>query len=184
MSPVTTSALGEALRQVMRRVPSPVTTVTAAACGEMRGITIGSFTSVSLNPPLISFNVARQARIHPLLLEARHFAVHILGAEQVALSRRFAEPGLSGAEQFEELAYRLHPEGTPLLEGVLAVLHCRPYRTLEAGDHTIFVGEVVNIETFADGPPLLYYNRAYRAVGEELASGMLLNSAAPNSAKS
>jgi len=67
---------------------------------------------------------------------------------------------------------------------VLAVLHCRPYRTLEAGDHTIFVGEVVDVETFADGPPLLYYNRAYRAVGEELASGEALNSAAPNSAKS
>ncbi len=184
MPHVTAPALGEALRQVMRRVPSPVTVVTAAAYGEMRGITIGSFTSVSLNPPLISFNVAQQARMYPLLLAARHFAVHILGAEQVPLSRRFAESGLSNSEQFEGLAYRLSPEGTPLLEGVLAVLHCRTYRTLEAGDHTIFVGEVIEIETLADGPPLVYYNRAYRAVGEELASGKLRNNAAPKSAKS
>ncbi|SHK56134.1 flavin reductase family protein [Rhodothermus profundi] len=181
---MTTHALGEVLRQVMRRVPSPVTVVTAAADGEMRGITIGSFTSVSLEPPLISFNVARRARMHPLLLQARYFAVHILGAEQVALSQRFAEPGLSGQEQFEGLAYQLHAEGTPVLEGVLAVLHCRPYRRLEAGDHTIFVGEVMEIEVREEGPPLLYYNRTYRAVGETLVPSLLLSSAAPKSAKS
>ena len=184
MHPLTAPSPGEALRQVMRRVPSPVTVVTAAVDGEMRGITIGSFTSVSLDPPLISFNVSRRSRMHPLLLAARHFAVHILGAEQVALSRRFAEPGLSGAAQFEGLSYRVHTEGTPVLEGVLAVLHCRPYRTVEAGDHTIFVGEVMQIETFADGPPLLYYNRAYRAVGETLAPGPSPDNAAPKSAKS
>ncbi len=180
---MTAQPLGEALRQVMRQVPSPVTVVTATANGEMRGITIGSFTSVSLEPPLVSFNVARQARMHPLLLQARHFAVHILGAHQVALSQRFAEPGRQGAEQFDGLAYRLNAEGTPVLEGVLAVLHCRPYRTVEAGDHTIFIGEVVRIETFAEGPPVLYYNQAYRTVGEMLAPGFPSN-AAPKSAKS
>lgn len=181
---MTAQFLGEALRQMMRQVPSPVTIVTAAVYGEMRGITIGSFTSVSLNPPLISFNVAQQARMHPLLLQARHFAVHILKAGQVALSQRFAEPGLSSAEQFEGLAYQRRPEGTPVLEGVLAVLYCRPYRIVEAGDHTIFVGEVIEVEALADGLPLLYYNRTYRAVGEALAPELLDSNAAPKSAKS
>ncbi len=170
---------GEAFRQVMRRVPSPVTVVTAATAEEMRGITIGSFTSVSLNPPLISFNVSHRARMHAVLLKAERFAVHLLRAEQVYLSQRFAEPGLSGAEQFAGLAYRVEGHGMPILEGVLAVLYCRPYSRLEAGDHTIFVGEVYDLEAHEDGLPVLYYNRAYRVVGETLAPGPAIDHETP-----
>jgi 3-hydroxy-9,10-secoandrosta-1,3,5(10)-triene-9,17-dione monooxygenase reductase component len=177
---MTNLSRSEAFRQVMRRVPSPVTVVTAATPVEMRGITIGSFTSVSLNPPLISFNVSHKSRMHAVLLEVERFAVHLLRAEQVYLSQRFAEAGLRGSEQFAGLAYRLDGYGTPILEGVLAVLLCRPYSKLEAGDHTIFVGEVCEIETSEDGSPVLYYNRAYRAIGETLAPGPVIDHEVPS----
>lgn len=158
---------GAVLRGVMRRLPSPVTVVTAANGEEARGITIGSFTSVSLEPPLISFNVEREAQMHDVLTSAARFAVHFLSEEQAPLCTRFARPDCSGAEQFAEVAHAFDGHGTPLLEGVLAILHCRPYAALEAGDHTIVVGEVVAVEAYAEGAPLLYYNRTFCSVEQE-----------------
>lgn len=152
----------------MRRVPAPVTVVTAAGTDEARGITIGSFTSVSLDPPLISFNVAKDAQMHAVIQAAPRFAVHILTDEQAHLSNRFAMPDLSGAEQFAEVDYRLDDYGTPLLPDVLARLACRPYAHYEAGDHTIVVGEVVDLDLDVTQEPVLYFNRRYCAVGEEV----------------
>lgn len=159
---------GEQLRAVMRRVPSPVTVVTARGEEEMRGITIGSFTSTSLNPPLISFNVEREAQMHDVLAGAERYAVHVLRVDQAYLSNHFAVPDRTGAEQFEKVSYHTDDDGTPVLDGVLAVLHCRRYAAYEAGDHSIFVGEVEAIEAAEEAAPLLYFNRSYRSVGEEV----------------
>ena len=157
---------GEALRTVMRRLPSPVTVVTAAAPTEQRGITIGSFTSVSLDPPLISFNVARIAQMYGLITEAAHFAVHILHEDQAHLSNHFALPDLPGDAQFEGVPHRVGAHGTPILDDVLAVLHCRRYAVYDAGDHVIVLGEVLQIEDDGSGRPVLYFDRSYRKVGE------------------
>ena len=153
----------------MRRLPSPVTVVTAGGVREPRGITIGSFTSTSLEPPLVSFNVELAAQMHDVLAAAGHYAVHLLGDAHAHLSDRFARPDRTGEEQFDGLAYHRDAHGTPVLDGVLAVLHCVPYAVYEAGDHSIFVGEVVDIEEGGPGQPLLYFNRAYRRVGEPVA---------------
>ena len=164
---------GESLRQTMRRVPSPVTVVTAATEREARGITIGSFTSVSLEPPLICFNVDRSARMHPVITEASRFAVHILGDHQAHLSDHFAIPDLSGAEQFESVAHRINAHGTPILDDVTAVFHCTPHDAFEAGDKTIIIGQVVEIDADVDRGAVLYYQRSYRAVGDEVRSTVL-----------
>jgi len=156
------------LRTVMRRVPAPVTVVSAAGTDEARGITIGSFTSVSLDPPLISFNVAQDAQMHAVIQEASRFVVHILTDEQAHLSNHFAVPDLSGAEQLAEVEHRLDDHGTPLLDDVLARLTCTPYAYYEAGDHTIVVGEVVDLDLDAAQEPVLYFDRRYCAVGEEV----------------
>ncbi len=158
---------GEALRRAMRQVPSPVTVVTAAGQGGARGITIGSFTSVSLDPPLISFNVAHDAQTHDLIVGAERFAVHLLSDEQAHLSNHFALPDVTGAEQFAAMPYRRDPYGTPILDDVLAVFHCTRYAVYPAGDHSLLVGEVVAIEEGMAGQPLLYFDRAYHTVGEE-----------------
>lgn len=171
--PGETNADGEALRGAMRRVPSPVVVVTAAGEEEARGITIGSFTSVSLEPPLISFNVGRDTRMFGVITAAARFAVHLLSEEQAHLCNRFALPDLSGAAQFEEVPHRLDEQGTPVLEDVLAVLHCRRYAVYDAGDHVILLGEVVEIEQVSEGEPILYYNRDYRSVGEAVRVSLL-----------
>src|SRR5690606_11818136 len=136
---------GERLRAVMRRLPSPVTVVTVQGEREMRGITIGSFTSTSLDPPLISFNVEQAAQMHDFLVGATHYAVHLLGVDQAHLSDHFAMPERTGAEQFASVAFHRDARGTPVLDDVLAVLHCTHYAVYEAGDHSIFVGEVVEV---------------------------------------
>lgn len=164
MSPID----GERLRAVMRRVPTPVTVVTARHGEAVRGMTVGSFTSVSLVPPLVCFNVAHAAQMHPVLLSGPHFNVHVLTAEQAALSDRFARPEQAAAAQFAGLDYTLDAHGLPVLGGVLAVLHCRRHAHFEAGDHTVVVGEVEAI-TEGEGAPMLYYNRSYRAVGAPVA---------------
>lgn len=164
---------GESLRQTMRRVPSPVTVVTAATEQEARGITIGSFTSVSLEPPLICFNVDRTAQMHPVIMEAPRFAVHILGEHQAHLSNHFAIPNISGQEQLESVAHRINAHGTPILEDVTAVLHCTHHDAFVAGDKTIIIGRVVDIDDVADRGAVLYYKRTYRAVGEEVRSTVL-----------
>lgn len=163
----------ETLRDVMRRIPAPVTVVTAGRDDNVRGITIGSFASTSLDPPLISFNVEREAQMHDMLQEAPHFAVHLLSEDQVYYSEHFSLPDRTGVEQFESVPYRRGSFDLPVLEGVMAVLYCARYAFYDAGDHSIVVGEVTQIEQGVDGAPLLYFNRSYRSVGSEITSEAL-----------
>lgn len=161
---------GSAFRTTMRRVPSPVVVVTASAEGTARGITIGSFTSVALEPPLVSFNVGRESRMYGVMEVCSHFAVHVLSEEQVHLAKRFAVPGLTGPEQFEGVPYTEDRNGTPLLKDVSARFHCTPQDSMEAGDHTLYVGLVTEIDRPPNAGAVLYYQSTYRGVGSELSS--------------
>ncbi len=159
------SVTGDMLREAMRHVPSPVTVVTACGREEARGVTIGSFISISLEPPLVSINVNREAQMRDVLATTDRFAVHVLRAEQAALSERFAVPDMEAAAQFEDVAYHVE-DGIPILEDVLAVLYCRREELHEAGTHSVFVGRVERIEEHG-GAPLIYYRSAYYGVGAE-----------------
>ena len=157
--------LAETFRQAMRRVPVPVTVVTVTACDKIRGITVGSFTSVSLDPPLISFNVSRAARMHGLITVARHFAVHLLSEDQAHLSTTFADPARTGAQQFENISFSLDEYGVPVLAGAMVVFRCVPHAVHIAGDHTLMVGRVLAITPAASTSPLVYFDRGYRMLG-------------------
>jgi flavin reductase (DIM6/NTAB) family NADH-FMN oxidoreductase RutF len=148
-------------RRIMRHVPSVVTVVTAAGPDEMRGVTIGSFTSLSLTPPLICFNLSRTSRMFSLLQATAGFAVHVLASQQASLSRRFALPGQSEAEQFDGLAYETANDGTPLLDGVAATLKCRLHRLVDIGEKAIVLGEVQHADVDPYAPALLYYRHNY-----------------------
>jgi len=162
---------GSAFRSVMRRVPSPVVVVTARGETEARGITIGSFTSVALEPPLVSFNVGCDSRMHDVMETGPRFAVNVLSEQQVHLAKRFAVPGLTGPEQFQSVSHFTQSEdGPPLLDGVTARLYCVPQDSIVAGDHTLYVGRVVEIEEPPDAGAVLYYQSSYRGVGSELPS--------------
>lgn len=171
---VSKSVSEEQFRDVMRRVATPVVVVTAVdPAGEVRGITIGSFTSLSLEPPLICFNVMEQARMHGIIQEADAFTVHILRSDQVALSTHFALPDLSGEEQFRPIPHTLRGDGIPVLDDALAIMHCAMHERVPAGDHSIIIGRVEETKICSPGDPLLYYDRGYRHVGEEVQPSLL-----------
>ena len=160
-------------RASMRRVPSPVVVVTAQGPQEARGITIGSFSSVALDPPLVSFNVARDSSMFGVMEACERFAVHVLGENQAHFAKQFAVPGLSGPEQFEAVPHERDAHGTPILEGGSAVFHCRPHDSILAADHRLYVGRVVEVEERPDQGAVLYYKSDYRGVGKELPSTRL-----------
>lgn len=161
---------GRVFRASMRRVPSPVVVVTAKGEAETRGITIGSFTSVALDPPLVSFNVGLDSRMYSVMETCSRFAVNVLGEGQAHLAKRFAIPGLTDAEQFEAVSYSQDEDGTPLLDGVSARFHCTPHDFIRAGDKVLYVGLVVQVDEQPDSGAVLYYQSSYRGVGSELRS--------------
>ncbi len=132
-----------------------VTTVDAE--GQAVGMTINSFTSVSLSPALVSMNIDHGAELHPLLTTAPRFAINMLQSGQESLARQFAE---SCPDRFDGLGWRLSPRGNPVFDGILAVIECDSHARFAAGDHTIVVGQVVAGTTFP-GRPLVYFRGGY-----------------------
>lgn len=144
-------------RDALARWASGVTVVTARHDGQPHGMTVASFSSLSLDPPLVLVCVARGAYSHDPLVAAEGFAVHVLGSEQEDMSARFAH---AGAEKFEGLPDERGPFGVPLLPAGVARLVCARHSELDGGDHTILVGRVIATE-LAGTDPLLYCNRSY-----------------------
>jgi flavin reductase (DIM6/NTAB) family NADH-FMN oxidoreductase RutF len=129
--------------------------------GRPVGMTANSLASVSLDPPLLSLCIERQAELHDLILAAPGFAVNILESSQEGLARRFADPH---EDRFDGVGYQTGPQGEILLGSALAYIECRRYAQYPGGDHTIVVGLVIGGST-REGRPLLYYRGGYAALG-------------------
>ena len=141
------------LRRALGRFATGVTVVTTRGPdGRLEGLTANSFSSVSLDPPLVLWSLSRAAASLPSFLQADWFAVTVLGSHQHALSRRFARPA---ADKFAGIGYTGGLGGCPVLEDGLAVFECSVHNRMEAGDHVIFLGRVERM-TCRDGEPLLY----------------------------
>ena len=134
--------------------------MTVAHAGESHGMTASSFASASLEPPLILVCLDKASRTRALILEKGSFAVNILGDNQEEVSRSFSRPGI---KPFDRLSHHIGAGGDPVLDEAIASIECRLDQMVEAGDHDIFVGEVVACEA-REGTPLLYYDQAYRSL--------------------
>jgi 3-hydroxy-9,10-secoandrosta-1,3,5(10)-triene-9,17-dione monooxygenase reductase component len=147
-----------ALRDALSSFATGVTIVTTAdATGEPIGMTASSFNSVSMDPPLILWSVTKTALSAPIFEKAEHFSVHVLAADQMTLSNRFAR---SGADKFDGVDYKLDDKGVPQLAGVLTRFDCKTWSVYEGGDHWIIVGEVQNMET-QKGEGLVFSGGSY-----------------------
>ena len=144
-----------------------VTIVTASGgAGNDVGVTANSFNSVSLDPPMVLWSLARKSTSLAAFSAASHFAVHILAADQETLSNRFAKPG---ERKFAGLELARGAGGAPLLDGTTARFECRTAYQYDGGDHVIFVGEV--IEFNASGrPPLLFHGGRYGLAARKAAA--------------
>ncbi|GAB4503882.1 MAG: flavin reductase family protein [Anaerolineales bacterium] len=156
----------EQLRQVMRAWASGVTVVTAQYGEEWHGMTVSSFTSIALQPPLVAVSLQMTSRTHRLVSQAGAFAVTILAEDQREISERFAGRLSDQAERLAGLATQTLVTGAPLLEGGLAWLDCRVTQTIPAGGNTLFLAEVVAAQQRKKGRPLLYHQRHYTRLAE------------------
>ena len=151
------------LRQAMRYWTTGVTIVTATHNGVQHGMTVSSFTSLSLTPPQILIALAQNSRTHQLVTRSRTFGVTILSNDQKELSDRFAGRVADELDRLSDLDTFTLATGVPLLRGGLAHLDCRVVTTLGSGTHTVFVGEVLSAKgTPLPGlEPLIYFDRDY-----------------------
>jgi flavin reductase (DIM6/NTAB) family NADH-FMN oxidoreductase RutF len=162
MKPSTTTFDADSLRHMMRAWTSGVTIVTAAHAGERHGMTVSSFTSVSLDPPLIVISLQSASRTHKLVQAAGAFAVTILADGQHELSEQFA--GRTSVDSIDRLAgldTEILVTGAPALKTGLARMDCRVVQAIAIGVNTLFLAEVVAVSGEVDGWPLVYHNRAY-----------------------
>ncbi len=151
------------LRRVMGHFATGVTIITTTSKdGVPAGLTANSFTSVSLDPPLVLVAVDKKADSWPYFEESKVFTVNVLNDEQETLSRKFA---VSGGDKFQGVAYHMGANGVPILDGALAYLECKLYATYDGGDHTLYLGLIEQAET-REAKPLIFYRGGYRAIGD------------------
>lgn len=142
----------------MSHFASGVTIVTTVDDGVPHGLTVASFASLSLRPPLVVICIESATKSHDAILNAGIFGVSMLGADQAAISGRFASKAIE--DRFAGIATRTGVLGVPLIEGAVCTIECRVQDRLPGGDHTIFTGQVVAAQA-SEGAPLVYFRSGY-----------------------
>jgi len=154
----------ETLRAVMRHWTTGITIVAARDGAHVHGMTVNSFTSVSLEPPLVLVCIEHAVRTYALIERSRAFALSILREGQQAISDRFAGRETENDDRFAGLKTFTAVTGAPILTENIGYLDCVVVAAHPAGTHTIFVAEVVAAKVQNSGRPLLYYNRNYHSL--------------------
>ena len=151
----------EQLRHAMRAWTTGVTVVTAIHAGQQYGMTVNSFTSISLEPPLVSLALKKLTHTHELVEKSGEFSVTILAAEQKELSDRFAGKHPEIKDRFEGVQTETFALQAPLIKNGLAYFNCRVVNSVPVGENTLFVAEVIAARGEGTGEPLVYHNRVY-----------------------
>ncbi len=154
------------LRTAMRAWASGVTIVTATSGGEQHGMTVSSFTSISVDPPQIIISLQTASRTHDVVAKAGAFGVTILSAGQQELAERFASHQISMSERLEGLDTETLLTGAPFIKGGLAYLDCRVTQSTPSGANTLFIAEVVAVREDDHAAPLVYHDRSYHRLQE------------------
>jgi len=151
----------EKLRQAMRAWTTGVTVVTAIHEGQRYGMTVNSFTSLSLEPPLISVSLKQLTHTHELVQKSGEFAVTILSESQSDISDRFAGKIPDIEDRFAGVPTETLLIDAPLLKGGTAYFNCRVTDSIPIGENTLFIAEVVAAQVKGENDPLVYHNRVF-----------------------
>ena len=147
-------------KQAMSHFASGVTVVTTEHDGTPYGLTVASFASLSLHPPLVLVCIEKTVKSHDAIASAKKFGVSILGAQQADVSNRFAS---KSDDKFAGIATTRGELGVPLIDGAVCTMECKVRDQLPGGDHSIFVGEVADVHV-REGAPLVYFRSGYRQI--------------------
>lgn len=146
-------------RNVLGVWPTGVCVITSVdAEGQRHGLVVGSFTSISLDPPLVGFFPDKRSSTWPRIAQVGRFCVNVLGADQLSLCQRFAA---RSDDKFADLAHGTTPSGQPLLDDAIAWIDCRVERVEDIGDHLLVVGAVDSLDRREEGNPLLFFRGQY-----------------------
>jgi flavin reductase (DIM6/NTAB) family NADH-FMN oxidoreductase RutF len=151
----------KAFRQALGAFPTGVAVVTATAEAEPVGITVNSFTSVSLDPPLVLWCLKKDSQRYRVFVEAKSYTISILGAEHENVSSRLAK---QGEHRLDDMGLMATALGPPALEDALAIFECEAHAAHEGGDHTILIGRVVRFTRRDAGAPLVFHRGRYGAL--------------------
>jgi len=145
-------------REVLGHYPTGVCAITAmTAEGQPVGMVVGSFTSVSLDPPLVGFFPGRDSTSWPQIEAAGHFCVNVMASDQTLLCRQIAGKG----DKFAGVEYTVSEHNLPVLEGAVAAIECRLHSVTDAGDHWLVLGRVLGLEAKRDADPMLFFRGKY-----------------------
>jgi flavin reductase (DIM6/NTAB) family NADH-FMN oxidoreductase RutF len=150
---------GRHFRDVLGNLPTGVVAVTATAPDRQpAGMVVGTFTSVSLDPPLVSFLAGRSSKTFAKIRAAGRYCANVLAADQEHLCRRMA---VSGSGKFDGVAWESSPLGNPVLDGIVAWVDCELEKVVELGDHFLAVGRVRDLRVESPKTPLLFFRGGY-----------------------
>ncbi|HZG73416.1 MAG TPA: flavin reductase family protein [Chondromyces sp.] len=152
-------------KEALGNYPTGVTIVTTTTSeGKPVGLTVNSFASVSLDPLMVLWSIDHGVSTIKEFTEGGKFAVHILAGNQQELCKTFASKGV---DRFSTCQWAFSNNHLPVIEGAFAVLECKTFKTVEAGDHTILIGEVTDIEIDKSKDPMLYHRRHFASIPAE-----------------
>lgn len=155
-----TTVTPQAFRQTLGRFASGITVVTMQHENEVRGITVSAFLSVSLEPPLVLVSIDKKAHSHERIMNAEHYGVSILSEGQQPISNHFAGRAPDVTPEFDSL------EGFPVIKGAVAQLVCKTVQQVDAGDHTLFIGQIEGLTWQEDTKPLVYFHGSYQTISK------------------
>lgn len=155
-------------RRVLSHFATGVVVVTACGGDERAGVTVNSFSSVSLQPQLVLFSLTRHLRSLPLFLESERIGINILSADQQDISRRFAT---AGVDKWAGTSVSAGNSGAVLIDDALAHLECERHSVVDGGDHLIFICRVLDFRA-NHGEPLLYFQGGYVSTGNSRAASI------------
>ena len=148
-------------RQVLGAYPTGVCVITAIKDGQRLGMAVGSFSSISLDPPLVGFFPGKSSTSWRSIAETGRFCVNVLGRHQLDICRRFAA---KSDDKFADLSHGVSPAGLPLIDGAIGWIDCRIAAVQEIGDHYLVVGAVDDLGCTDPGAPLVFFRGGYHDV--------------------
>lgn len=155
----------ELFKKVLGNYPTGVTIVTTTTkSGEPVGLTVNSFASVSLDPLMVLWSIDHGVSTLKEFTEGGKFAIHVLAEDQAELCKTFASKNV---DRFSTCNWTMSSNGLPIIEGAFGVLECKTFKAIEAGDHTVLIGEVTDLTVKEEKDPMLYHRRVFGPIPEE-----------------
>ncbi|EGQ25709.1 MULTISPECIES: flavin reductase family protein [Sporosarcina] len=155
----------QVFKDIMGNYPTGVTVVTTTTGdGVPVGLTVNSFASVSLDPLMLLWSIDHRVSSLKEFTEGGKFAVHVLAGEQSELCKTFAS---RHEDRFSTCNWHQSENGLPIIEGAFGVFECKTFKAIEAGDHTVLIGEVVDLKVDSSKDPMLYHRRVFGSIPAE-----------------